>query len=151
MEVKLRPSVPADFVKWQEMMRAYYVEDGHVYEAAVQCKAIDMLIEGDVPARGWLVEVDGVVQGYAVITMSFSMETGGMDGFIDELYISPNLRNLGIGAKVLDFIEGQAIEMGLLRLYLEVERENSAINLYKRAGYADHERFLLSKWLLNKK
>jgi ribosomal protein S18 acetylase RimI-like enzyme len=33
------------------------------------------------------------------------------------------------------------------RIFLEVERHNRVIGLYRRAGYVDHDRFLMSKSL----
>ena len=46
--------------------------------------------------------------GYVVVTLGFSLESGGRDGFIDELYIAPAARGRGIGAKVLALVEREA-------------------------------------------
>ncbi|MDB6031743.1 MAG: family N-acetyltransferase, partial [Verrucomicrobiales bacterium] len=37
---------------------------------------------------------------------------------------------------------------GITAVHLEVDRSNSrAQELYRKAGYADHDRFLLTKWI----
>jgi hypothetical protein len=52
------------------------------------------------------------------------------------------------GKKAVAFIEEKARETGVNAIHLEVDRGNdSAFELYRRAGYADHDRFLMTKWL----
>jgi ribosomal protein S18 acetylase RimI-like enzyme len=47
----------------------------------------------------------------------------------------------------LELVEAEARHLAVRRLYLEVEHGNRALHLYRRAGYLDHQRFLLSKFL----
>jgi ribosomal protein S18 acetylase RimI-like enzyme len=129
------------------MVRAYYAEDGLDYRDDLQPKALAMLVAGDALAKAWIIEVDGATAGYVVVTLSFSIETGGRDGFIDELFIKPERRNQGLGRRVLGLVDQEARRLGLGRIYLEVEHGNPALRLYRRAGYRDHERHLLSKRL----
>lgn len=147
MKISLRIPEKSDVSAWLKMMQDYYSEDGHSWHEDRQSGAVDMLVQGGVPASAWLIEQDEVLCGYVVLTISFSLETGGMDGFIDELYICPDFRNKGLGGKVLEFVHEEARQQGLKRIYLEVEKGNPAIRLYKRSGYNDHNRSLLSRWL----
>ena len=62
--------------------------------------------------------------GYVVLTWSFSIESGGLDGYIDELFLLPEVRGRGLGRRVLALAEQEARRLGLLRLYLEVEHGN---------------------------
>jgi ribosomal protein S18 acetylase RimI-like enzyme len=48
---------------------------------------------------------------------------------------------------VLELVDAKARVLGVRRVFLEVERHNRAIALYRRAGYVDHDRFLMSKVL----
>ncbi|MGH6897119.1 MAG: hypothetical protein ACREJ5_11325 [Geminicoccaceae bacterium] len=48
---------------------------------------------------------------------------------------------------MLGLLEAEARALGVRRLFLEVERHNRVIGLYRRAGYVDHDRFLMSKFL----
>jgi ribosomal protein S18 acetylase RimI-like enzyme len=57
------------------------------------------------------------------------------------------MRHRGLGRRVLELLEADARVLGVSRLYLEVERRNRVIGLYRRAGYVDHDRFLMSKFL----
>ncbi len=65
-------------------------------------------------------------------------ETGAQTGEIkiDKLYVSYRLRGRGLGAALLQHIERRAIDMGMQRLYLQVNKHNaSAIGAYRRSGF----------------
>ena len=102
------------------------------------------------PAFGgvWLLFEAGVTVGCVVLTLGFSFEFHGHDAFIDELYIDAAHRCRGFGRLAVDFVEKKAREMGVNAIHLEVDRGNDpAFELYRRAGYEDHSRFLMTKWL----
>lgn len=102
------------------------------------------------PAFGvvWLLCEESATVGYIVLTLGFSFEFHGHDAFIDELYIDTAHRRRGFGRQTLEFVEKKAREMGVNAIHLEVDRGNdSAFELYRRAGYKDHQRFLMTKWL----
>jgi len=57
-------------------------------------------------------------------------------------------RRRGFGRHAIYFLEEQAREMGVNAIHLEVDRGNEpASELYRRVGYQDHDRFLMTKWL----
>ncbi len=98
--------------------------------------------------HAWLILESEKTVGYVVLTVSFSFEYRGYDAFIDELYIAEECRGRGIGRRAMEFAEGVARERGVNALHLEVSRDNQgALELYRRAGYADHGRYLMTKWL----
>jgi GNAT superfamily N-acetyltransferase len=85
--------------------------------------------------------------GYLVLSFDFSLEYGGKNAWIDELFVRPEFRGQGIGSRALDFATQTARELGAKVLHLEVNRGNPAIHLYRRCGFEEHDRYLLSKWL----
>lgn len=129
----------------EKMVRDYYQEDGHHFEAARQAAALDALIEGEPLGRGWLVVLTSRSIGYVVLTLGFSVEAGGREGCLDEFFLVPEVRGRGLGRRVLDLVENEARALGVRRLFLEVEHGNRAIALYRRAGFVDHRRYLMSK------
>jgi len=85
--------------------------------------------------------------GYLVLSFDFSLEYGGKNAWIDELFVIPEFRGQGIGADAVEFATQSAEHSGARVLHLEVNRGSPAIDLYKRCGFQEHDRFLLSKWL----
>jgi len=54
-------------------------------------------------------------------------------------------------ASVRQHVESQGHVLGVNALHLEVDRGNdAAIELYRRAGYADQGRHLMIKWLIKR-
>ncbi len=102
------------------------------------------------PAFGgiWILCEGNQTVGYVVLTVGFSFEFRGHDAFIDELYIDAAYRRRGYGRRALAFAEERAREMGVNAIHLEVDHGNNpALELYRRTGYKDHDRFLMTKWL----
>jgi ribosomal protein S18 acetylase RimI-like enzyme len=98
--------------------------------------------------RFWVLCVDGKLVGYIILTVGFSFEYHGHDAFIDELYVEPAHRRRGYGRQAVEFLEKKAAEMGVNAIHLEVDEGNDpALELYRRTGYEDHNRFLMTKWL----
>jgi ribosomal protein S18 acetylase RimI-like enzyme len=96
----------------------------------------------------WLIETGGDVAGYIVLTVGFSFEFKGRDAFVDELYLREEFRGRGFGGRALLFAEGAARTLGVRALHLEVDRSNErAQALYRRHGFRDHDRYLLTKWV----
>ena len=77
-------------------------------------------------------EADGEAAGYAILSRSFSPESGSPICWNEELYIRKAYRGHGLGTK---FFSSVRKEFPSARLRLEVEPENTgAVALYKRLG-----------------
>ena len=82
-------------------------------------------------------EVDGEAAGYAILSRSFSSESGSPICWIEELYIRKAYRGHGLGTKFLSSVRK---EFPSARLRLEVEPENAgAAALYERLGFTPLE------------
>jgi ribosomal protein S18 acetylase RimI-like enzyme len=96
----------------------------------------------------WLISLREQVAGYVILTLGYSFEYRGRDAFVDELYIEPEFRRMGLGRRALGFAEERARKLGVNALHLEVDAGNdAALELYRRAGYASQGRHLMTKWL----
>ncbi len=86
--------------------------------------------------------------GYVILTLDYSFEFRGRDAFIDEPYVGPEFRRRGLGRRAMEFVEEKARALNVNALRLEVDRDNDpAVELYRRTGYADQGRHLMTKWL----
>jgi len=96
----------------------------------------------------WIVQADQVPVGFSVISFGFSLQYKGRDAYLDELYISTDFRWKGIGKATLHFLEEYCRSVGVHAVHLEVARRNlPAQSLYRKAGFQDHDHYLLTKWL----
>ena len=86
------------------------------------------------------------VVGYAVVCWSWSIEIGGFEVVLDEVFTTE--RNEGIGSQLIAAVEDDCRQRGVLRIFLETERRNDQVRrLYARHGYAEDDSIWMSKLL----
>ena len=146
----IRPATSADEPILLPMMRALVEQEPNpgAFQQPYVSKAFRTLLEHPECGRIWLLSVDEKPAGYVVLTLGFSFEYLGTDAFIDELYIVPEFRRRGFGTRAMQFVEAEARKLGVNAIHLEVDDGNdAAFELYRRTGFEDHSRFLMTKWL----
>ena len=145
-EIRFRDMRPGDLDAVLLMQRAYYGDDGYPYGESSLRRTWGRLLADPELGRAWVAEGPSGLVGYLVLTVSFSLEYRGRDAFIDELYLVPSHRGQGLGPRALALAEQACRELGVTALHLEVERANlRAQALYRRQGYVDHDRFLMTR------
>lgn len=147
---RFRPAAEADVDAILEMRRRYYAEDGYPFaEAEAEARqAVVDLIRDDKLGRLWVARDQGRVIGYLAVTLGFSLEYRGRDAFIDELFIEEQARGQGLGRRALEIAESYGRERGVKALHLEVEHHReAAFELYRRSGFENHDRLLMTKLL----
>lgn len=100
-------------------------------------KTFQMCIDKIPFVKGLIIEWDGEKAGYALASVTYSNEAGGMCLWIEEVYILSAFRGQGIAKQLFAFIEREWIpEHGIKRVRLEVTENNqAAIGLYKQIGF----------------
>src|SRR4051795_1535429 len=79
-------------------LRADDPEEGPLDEAA-SFAAMRRLIADPSLGRVWLVRLEDLPVAYVVLCFGFSVELGGRDAFIDELFVAAAYRGRGIGRR----------------------------------------------------
>ncbi|WP_207421667.1 GNAT family N-acetyltransferase [Desertivirga brevis] len=99
-----------------------------------------------------LAEERAVVVGFASFTPNSSAYK------IHKLYIHTSQQGKGVGSKLLNFIEAHAKENNASFLDLNVNRNNPALNFYKRIGFEileevdiPYHQFILNDYVMRKK
>lgn len=148
MSVEFKRANVADCETLLPLMADFYAHEGLTFEEAFAARALLGLLKNEIHGRVFLIEADGVVAGYIVLTFGYSLEFGGVDAFVDELYLREAYRSQGIGRAALEFLAQTCAALGIHALHLEVERANQrAQAVYHQFGFVDHDRYLLTKWL----
>jgi ribosomal protein S18 acetylase RimI-like enzyme len=76
---------------------------------------------------------DGEPVGAAYASCLLSLEHGGISGWLEELYVLPQWRGMGIGSRLVEEVVARARELGWRAIDLEVESTHQrAISLYTR-------------------
>lgn len=143
---RFRKAQTGDIAAIAEMMEAYYRQDRYVFDRECSEAAILRLIQDPAPGCIWVALLDGRTAGYLALTLGFSLEYGGVDAFVDELYITEWARRQGLGSEALRIAEEYCRTRGVRALHLEVEpHREQALALYRSRGFIDHDRHLMTK------
>jgi GNAT superfamily N-acetyltransferase len=144
MSPTIRLATHEDVPALVALMAEFYAEADFPLPTAPAARAFAELLASPPLGAVWLAELDGRLVGHVVLTAVFSMEYGGLRGFIDDLYVRPAARGQGAGAALLAAARAGALARGLRALCVETGREgHAARTLYARAGYVDSEHALL--------
>ncbi len=125
----------SDSKEVMEMMREFYSS------AAVFTSGSDEIFDADIEnctnenpfVEGYILEDEGVIQGYAMVAKSFSTEFGKTCIWIEDLYIKEGFRKKGLGKTFMDFIINKYTDC-VFRLDVEEENE-AAVKFYKNFGF----------------
>ncbi len=146
MTVQFRRAEPAHLDTLIDFMRAYYTFDGIPFDAVKQRSALSGLIANPQHGFAWLIEYDDAVIGYMAVCFGYSLEFGGRDAFVDEIYLLPEARGKGIGTQAMNVMLEVCRTNGIQAVHLEVSPDNeSAITYYQKSGFVRSDFSLMSR------
>jgi len=144
MSASLHLARPEDLEKLLPLVQGFHGEEGIQSDDAQRRGALLPLLEGIPYGAIYLIGPTRAPIGYIIVTFTWSVEFGGLDGMIDEFFIRPAVRGRGIATEVLFALPRTLAEAGVRALHLEVDRDNdAALRLYNRARFTARDRYLL--------
>ncbi|MEO0939769.1 MAG: GNAT family N-acetyltransferase [Pseudomonadota bacterium] len=136
MSAVLTLAGPEHLDKLTPLVAAFHAEEGIAMEEAARNAALLPLLDGSPHGAAYLIGPPRAPIGYVIVSFGYSVAFGGMDGFVDELFIRPGVRGRGVASEVLHALPRALAGAGLKALHLEVARDNDAAQrLYGRAGF----------------
>ncbi len=132
-----------------EMMREFYAFEHLAWDEEAAQQGLGEILRDASLGEVWLVRRGGVPAGYFVLTVGFSLEFRGRYLLLDELYVREEHRGSGVGRRAMGQAEEACRARGIGTLRLEVERRNTGARaFYRTIGFHDHDRDLLTRWVL---
>jgi GNAT superfamily N-acetyltransferase len=145
--VRLRPANDDDLPLLTVFMRQLREDDPEEgrFDEPRCVPAMRRLIANPSLGRAWLIEVETQPAGYAVLTLGYSIEFGGVAAFVDELFVAREFRGRGVGTRTLELVIDEARNLNVAILLLEVTQSNERANrLYRNVGFADRGHHLMT-------
>ena len=131
MAVVVRRAEPSDLDVLIELAAEYCAADGHAFVESTARNGFEPMLGNDDHGTVWMIDD---TDGYAVVTWSWSIEIGGFEVVLDELYVRTS--GQGKGGAALQVVIDDCRRRGARRIFLETERPNeSARSLYARHGF----------------
>jgi ribosomal protein S18 acetylase RimI-like enzyme len=134
---------PDHLEKLLSLVTSFHAEEGIASSEEDRRAGVAPLLDGIPHGCAYLIGPPRAPIGYIVITFGWSVEFGGLDAIIDELYIRPGVRGRGIASEALIALPRALADGGLRAIHLEVDKTNEkALKLYRRAGFTVRDNYL---------
>lgn len=149
MNIEIRNFCSGDKAVFSDMVKKFYAPPAvlHFPSENVMMSSFDAAFEIPELVKGYIFECDGTPAGYAIVSMKFETEVGGMAAWIEELFVEEDFRGLGIGSRFFEFLQKE-LKGKIKRIRLEVGDENDgAKRLYSRLGFEplDYRQMVIDK------
>lgn len=145
MSAALTLAAPDHLERVLSLVAAFHTEAGIASTDKTRAAGIAPLLDGVPHGCAYLIGPPRAPIGYIVITFGWSVEFGGLDAIIDELYIRPGVRGRGIASEALIALPRALAGAGLRAIHLEVDKTNApALKLYQRAGFSLRENYVFT-------
>ena len=135
MDVGPRRATPADLEPLLGLIAEFYDVDHHPYDRAHVEPALLPLLIDDSLGQVWVLdEGEDRLTGYVMVTWSWSVESGGRDCILDEIFVQE--QGAGQGSRLLAHALRAARAFGARAVFLETEAPNDAARrFYARHGF----------------
>lgn len=129
--VAVRRARQGDLDALVELHRQFCAVDAHPFDPQRARVAFAPLLDDDTHGVVWIVDAP---QAYAVLTWGWSIEAGGAEAVLDEIFVAE--RNAGVGSALLEHVLADGRHRGLARIFLETEAHNDRVRrFYERHGF----------------
>ncbi len=134
--ITLRTATRADIPQILAFIRGLAEYEKLAHEAVATPALLERHLFGDRPAAEVVIaEADGVPAGFALFFHSFSTFLGQPGLYLEDLFVLPSHRGLGLGKRLMVHLARLAVERGCGRFEWSVLDWNTpAIDFYRRLG-----------------
>jgi ribosomal protein S18 acetylase RimI-like enzyme len=135
-----RRARPTDLERLLPLMAAFNRAEGIPFRRSKVIAGLGQLLRRR--SLGVVVVADSAdgarLDGYAIGTFGFDLEFAGPDAFLTELFVRPDSRRGGLGARLLAAVTRELREDGARAVTLLVDPKKAAARrLYARAGFEE--------------
>lgn len=146
MSASLHLAKSGDLPQLLPLVRAFHADHNIASDDNHLTAALEPLLDGAPHGAAYLIGPARAPIGYLIVSFGWSVEFGGLDAFLDELYLRPSIRGRGIGTESVQTVARTLAAAGVRAMHLEVMGGNArATDLYKRLGFAARDSQLMTR------
>ena len=138
MTISIRAATPADLPLIARLIRDLAEYERLAHAVRFDESMLEAYLFGIHPMAEVVIgEVDGVAHGFALFFHNFSTFEGRPGLYLEDLFVRPQARGVGLGKALLAHLAELAIERGCARLEWSVlDWNEAAIGFYRKLGAA---------------
>ena len=139
-EVAVRAATAEDIGPLVLLMEEFYAESGYQLDTRWAASSFTDLLSQPDWGRTWLAHSRGQPIGHAVLSVRYTMEHGGLSGYVDDLFVRPSFRRRGAAPALLDELFKDCRARGCRSVQVEVASANAAaLEVYAKFGRVPHQ------------
>src|SRR6476620_11288783 len=100
-DVAVRVAAAEDAGPLVRLMEEFYAESGYPLDASCATASFATLLSKPDWGRIWLAHAREQPVGHAVLSVRYTMEHGGLSGYVDDLFVRPSFRRRGVAHALL--------------------------------------------------
>lgn len=137
MEPIIRKAKPSHIPDLVELLRELFsIEADFDFNAKLQEKGLTMMMLSPEASCVMVAEIDGKVVGMCTGQLVVSTAKGGFSGLIEDMVISREYREKGLGSLLLKAVEKWCIDNKAGRIQLLADKNNTkALKFYEKCGW----------------
>ena len=118
------------------LMARYHEEAALPYDDPHRANVAGPLLDGSPLGAIWLIGPKSSPLGYVMVSFGWSMQHGGMIGWLAECYIRPSVRGRGIGTEVLHAVAVNLGRAGIQAMHVILPQADAATARFcAKAGF----------------
>ena len=123
-----------------DLMEAFYAESGYVLNRKWATDTFFTLLRNKDQGETWLLYLGNEVVGYMIVSFRFSIEHGGREAFIQDLFVCPDQRRKGVARFALQRLFRECESRNIAAIQVQVGARNvAAAGLYKAQGLKPYD------------
>jgi len=120
------------------MMAQFYSDSPYTLNPRRATDAFTALLADERLGGVWMIQSNSRDVGYVVVTLCHSMSFGGMAAVVDDFFIEPASRGVGLGKAAMEEVRSYCAGHGVRAIHVETGRDNAAaLAVYRSAGFVD--------------
>lgn len=131
-ETLIRAVSTGDAERWRELFRAYGVFYETDFEEAVLDRVWQLMITDGSGIDCLVAERDGDVVGFAHFRSHPDTFSGGLDWYLDDLFVDPEVRGTGAGRALIEALAERMAGTGGTLRWITADTNQAAQALYDR-------------------
>ena len=137
MTIRYEPAAAKDLAQMVVLLGQLFEQEAEFTpDASKQDVALKMILTDPKIGKLYVAKDANRVVAMASLLFTVSTAEGGKAALFEDLVVSPDYRKQGIGAKLLEYVIGQARTEGVLRLTLLTDMQNERAQvLYRKLGF----------------
>ena len=137
MSFDFGPAKKDDLPQMVELLGILFTQEAEFTpDAAKQKRALEAIFVNPAVGRLYVAREGRRVVAMASLLFTISTAEGGKAALFEDLVVHDDYRRQGIGAKLLEYVIGQARAEGVLRITLLTDMQNERAQvLYRRLGF----------------